>query len=333
MASDSSKTAKTSRLSKSKIVLGLQCEKALYLTVREPDLAGEISDSQQRIFDQGTEVGVFAQKLFPDGKIVDAPYNNPALALDQTQSAIKAGALHIYEATFQHQDVLVKVDILTRQTPKSAWEIVEVKSSTQAKDVHIQDAAIQMWVVRGAGLKVKSASILHINNQCVFPALENLLTRADVTTEVEELQSGIPKTVKAFLKLLASDTPPKQDIGPHCDDPYECSFKVHCWSKKKIPSPSTFDIPRLSSKTKWDLYSKNLVALESVDLKKLNATQRRMVECSISKKRFVDKTSIKKAIVGWEYPFAFLDFETIAYAIPRYDGVRPYQQWRCPQVS
>ena len=29
---------------------------------------------------------------------------------------------------------------------------------------------------------------------------------------------------------------------------------------------------------------------------------------------------------SWEYPLHFLDYETFAYAIPQFDGVRPYQQ-------
>lgn len=317
---------KPSRLSKSKIVLGLQCEKALYLNIHQPDLAGETSDSQQMIFDQGTEVGIYAQKVFPGGVTVDAPYNNSKLALRQTADAIEAGALHIYEATFEHNGVLVKVDILTRASTKAAWEIVEVKSSTQAKDVHIHDAAIQMWVVRNAGLKVKSASILHINNQCVFPDLEDLFTRANVTKEAEELQKQIPKTVTAFQKMLLKKTEPSKKIGPHCDDPYECAFKDHCWSKEAIPTLSIFDVPRLTTKKKWEFYSKGKLRLDSIEASELNENQRRMIECSIVGKRYVDKIGIRKELSSWSYPLSFLDFETIAYAIPRYKGVRPYQQ-------
>src|SRR4051812_24869815 len=101
------------------------------------------------IFDQGHLVGLEAQKYFPGGVLIDAPYTNLDLAIEQTKAAIAANALHIYEATFKHEDVLVQVDILTRASPKSAWEIVEVKSAASLKDVYIQDAAIQRWVLNG----------------------------------------------------------------------------------------------------------------------------------------------------------------------------------------
>ncbi len=296
------------------------------MTVHQPDLSTNVSAAQQMIFDQGHEVGIHAQSLFPGGTLIDAPYYDSKLSLGQTQAAIASGAINIYEATLEHEGVLVKVDILNRKTAKTPWEIVEVKSSTQIKDVHLQDAAIQFWVLRNAGLKVQSASILHINNQCRFPDLSNLFTTVSVTKEVQALQKEIPEALNRFKRLLDSKTAPDKEIGPHCDDPYECAFKDHCWSKKKIPEISIFDIPRLSSKQKWELYADGKTALASLDLSKFNATQRRMIEATVSKKRFVDVTGIKRELQAWKYPLSFLDFETIAFAIPRYVGTRPYQQ-------
>ena len=40
------------------------------------------------------------------------------------REAIAQGALTIYEATLEHQDVLVKVDILTRRSVRSAWQLI-----------------------------------------------------------------------------------------------------------------------------------------------------------------------------------------------------------------
>jgi hypothetical protein len=314
------------RLSKSKVMLGLQCSKALYLSKHQPELAGEVSDSQQMIFDQGHAVGILAQSHFPGGVLVDAPHTDSELALKQTAAAIDSGALAIYEATLLHDDILVKVDILHRKNIKASWQIVEVKSSTQVKEVHIPDSAIQTWVCRGAGLKVTSASVMTINNKCIFPDLADLFTVTDVTIEAELALPGILKQVAQFKKMLVGKSAPKTDIGPQCDDPYPCAFKDHCWSSCKIPDISIFDIPRLASKTKWELYRSGLSDLKRLDTKDFNSAQARMIEHTVAKTRFVDKMNISKSIKNWQYPMSFLDFESIAYAIPRYDGQRPYQQ-------
>lgn len=317
---------KHARLSKSKIVLGIQCEKALYLAIHHSKLASPTSESQQAIFDQGHEVGIFAQKLFPGGTIIDAPHADQRLAIQQTLKAIASGAPHIYEATFESDGVLVKVDILSRSDTKNFWDIVEVKSSTQVKEVHIQDVATQLWVVRNAGINVKSTSILHINNQCIFPDLSNLFSRVDVTDEAELLQDQLPVSVATLNKMLAMKTAPNREIGPHCGDPYDCAFKSHCWAAQKVPEISIFNIPRLSADKKWQYFAKGNLELDSIDASKLNPAQRRMVDYTISKKRYINNKGIKNELNGWEYPYAFLDFETIAYAIPRYPETRPYQQ-------
>src|SRR4051812_12562190 len=100
---------KPTGLSKSKVMTGIQCEKALYMTVHMKDLASEVSAQTQMIFDQGHAVGIEAHKHFKGGTLIDAPHGNSKLALEQTAAAVEKGALHIFEATFVHDGVLVKV--------------------------------------------------------------------------------------------------------------------------------------------------------------------------------------------------------------------------------
>lgn len=68
-----------------------------------------------------------------------------------TQTAIKAGADVIYEAAFSFEDVFFKADILRRTS--AGWELYEVKASTGAKEVHIDDIALQVYVLQGLGMK------------------------------------------------------------------------------------------------------------------------------------------------------------------------------------
>ena len=44
------------------VMYGLQCPKRLYLDAHEPELAGPVSSVQQTVFDQGSAVGILAQK-------------------------------------------------------------------------------------------------------------------------------------------------------------------------------------------------------------------------------------------------------------------------------
>src|SRR6266849_6690149 len=68
----------------------------------------------------------------------------------------------IFEATFRHDGVLVQVDVL-RRSHKKEFELIEVKSSTTVKPYHLLDVSIQQHVLRGAGIRVKSNHVMHVN--------------------------------------------------------------------------------------------------------------------------------------------------------------------------
>ena len=66
-----------------------------------------VSAEQQAIFNRGNNVGVLAQQLFPGG--VDATAlkrSNNGESVKRTQELIANGAEVIYEAAFQHDQVL-----------------------------------------------------------------------------------------------------------------------------------------------------------------------------------------------------------------------------------
>ena len=111
-------------LSKSLFIRGLQCYKSLYLDRYNPELKDPISESQQRIFDSGTEVGFLAQDLFPGGIEITYEGFTHEEQIERTKAELKKGTTTIYEATFNHDDVFVKADILHKGA--TGWELYEV---------------------------------------------------------------------------------------------------------------------------------------------------------------------------------------------------------------
>jgi hypothetical protein len=60
----------TSSLSKSRLMLGRQCPKALYYSIFRKELAAPTTPAQQAVFDQGNAVGRLAQGHFPGGVLL-----------------------------------------------------------------------------------------------------------------------------------------------------------------------------------------------------------------------------------------------------------------------
>jgi Domain of unknown function(DUF2779) len=310
-------------LSKSLFIRGRQCHKSLWLQKHKPDLKNEVSESQEALFATGFAVGDLAQKLFSGG--VEVPYDG--LSHDEqvelTRSLIADGTGTIYEATFLHDAIFVKVDILHHGP--HGWELYEVKASTGVKDYHIYDAALQNHVLRGAGIEPVKVSIVHVNNGYLRQGeldLRQLFTIVDITAEAEALQSFIAEEIISQRTMLSGDIP-AIDIGPHCDDPYECDFSGHCWGH--IPEDSVFDL-RGRGADRFALYREGIVRQADIPLETLNDRQRLQVESTLMERDFIDREEVREFIDTLWYPLCFLDFETFMDSIPPFDGIRPYQQ-------
>ncbi|MBM4159231.1 MAG: Dna2/Cas4 domain-containing protein, partial [Ignavibacteria bacterium] len=153
-------------LSKSTYVRGIRCLKSLYLNKHNPGLRDKVNELTQFKFDKGKEVGILAQKLFPDG--VDCGIDvtgEVGKSIVLTGENIKKGLKTIYEAAFICNEVVAIADIITKNGGE--WNVYEVKSSTEIKDYHYNDAAVQYYVLKNSGLKIKDISLVFLDNTYV----------------------------------------------------------------------------------------------------------------------------------------------------------------------
>lgn len=319
----STETSCSPYLSKSLFVRGLQCHKSLYLHKCQPGLKGEITDAQQAAFAAGYEVGEFAQGLFPNG--VNIPYdgNTHDEQVSLTKAAMNDGAKVIYEAAFTYDNIFVKVDILRRTA--RGWELYEVKSSASVKDVHLSDAAIQYYVLSGAGISVAKVSIIYINNEYVRMGdveIKKLFAIQSITVMVRKQQATVKEKLTSMRTMLNGPMP-IIDIGPHCEDPYECDFKGHC--RKHIPENSVFELAG-KGVDKFEFYRRGIIRQEDIPLDLLNSGQRFQVESTLNKRDTVDSDKVRKFLDTLWYPLCYLDFETFMSAVPPFDGTWPYQK-------
>ena len=315
-------------LSKSTFIRGLQCEKSLYLYKHHYKLKDPTPPSLQAVFDQGTNIGLLAQKLFPNG--VDAsPENHFKIfeSVGKTLGFINQGNTVIYEATFLYNEVLAALDILVKD--EEGWKAYEVKSSTKVSNTYIKDAAIQYYTIINSGVDLKDISIVHINNNYTREGeldIHQLFTIESVYDQVLDFLPLIPNEVRRLKNVIESPEVPNVDIGNHCSDPYDCDFRGTCW--KHIPEYSVFNITRLNKDKKFDLYNQGVITLDDIDLSQtdLNSNQVLQVQSEINGTSHIDIEKVRNFTNGLNYPLYFLDFETIGPAVPKYNGSRPYQQ-------
>lgn len=320
-----SSSTRQPRLSKSRFVAGLQCHKSLWWRFHERDAPELVPDpALKAVFDQGVEVGEVAHSHFPGGVLIDLPPYELTERTRATAKAIDEGANVIYEASFFADDVFVSIDILHRESKASGWTLTEVKSTTGVKDEHLPDAAVQLHVALRAGLSVKRVELMHLNRACAFPDLSNLFVRADITAGAQDALPSIGPEIRRQLRVLGRGEPPDVEPGEHCTAPYECPFLGRCWPVAPEHHVSTLYKAGAKTAARWiEAGYETIFDLPATErLSEIAERQRR----AVTEGRVVIEPGLERELATLRAPVAHLDFETVAPAIPRWEGCHPYDQ-------
>ena len=108
-------------LSKSRIIAGLQCEKRLWLEVHRRELA-QYSEGTQASFNVGHEVGEVARQVKGAGRLIGHDDSLKDAIAETSEALAGTGDVLLYEATFAHEGVLVRADLLERSRGVCRWK-------------------------------------------------------------------------------------------------------------------------------------------------------------------------------------------------------------------
>lgn len=318
---------KITNLSKSRFVMGCQCLKRLYLSCHHRELIPPTDPATQAIFDQGHQVGVLAQQRFAGGVLVDEDHRDHPKAVIHTQKLMEDPKVSsIYEAAFAYENIWIRVDVLERQ--RDHWRLIEVKSTTEIKDYFLTDVAIQHYVLTKCGVRTKGPCLMHLNRAYRYDGnsydLEKLFLLKIVEDEIQPIVHDVPPRIKKQWEILSGNQIPDIQPGPMCREPYECEFYAYC--NPPISEHHVSCLPRLSP-TKLDLLNKMNVSLiqDIPDDFPLTEKQQRICQCVKKGTPFLSK-DLSQALNQPNYPIYFMDFESSMPAVPRYKGMRPYDQ-------
>ena len=320
-------------LSKSRILSYLQCPKRLYLEVHQRDLM-QYSASSKVAFTIGNVVGAVAQEVLMPGGILIAYDRGLRKAVESTSKYM--GELFdttLYEATFQTQNMQVRADLLSRR--QDFLDVVEVKSSTSVKDQYFVDCAIQYWVMDQAGHPPSKISLAHINNEFVYQGDGNyayLFKVVDVTDQVIEHAKHVCDWVEQANETITGDLP-HVDVSEHCYRPYECPFIHHCWKNVKTVEYPVSQFPGLTKKQKNEILRAGYEDARDVPVGFIDNENLLARLNAFKSGEQVISQELCDELSGLKFPRYYVDFETIGFAVPIWQGTRPYEQlpfqWSC----
>jgi len=282
-----------------------------------------------RLKSQGYEVELFARNLHPNATIITGNLDESSSMTDQL---IRSGTHELLQASFLVDRLFASCDILIWNDLFGGWDIIEVKSSTakeKKSKEHILDAAFQRIVAVKAGLKIVNVYLLELNKKHYKDGVidpNKIFNSTEITTECIEFEQKILADIDLAKVLLASTIPK------------ECSCKYkgrsrHCRSFNylypKVPSYSIYDLRAIgtSKKVLRSLVDGKQLKIDQIpDEVVLNEKHSLQTYVTRTKEVHIEKEKIKDQFDGLIYPLYFLDYETLACGIPKFENTYPYQQ-------
>jgi predicted RecB family nuclease len=311
---------------------GAQCLKRLYLQVHQPELAVQPDAASEAIIEQGREVGLLARQLFPGGIEVGTDGGLVRSIRATRELVAKPDIPALFEAAFEHDGVVVRVDVLHRRRD-GRWRLIEVKSTTTVKEHHAEDVAIQYRVVSRSGVDVASACLAHVDRNYVHLGGEidpqRFVRIRNLTRRVERLQPKLTFQLRSEFTVLSLPQAPDTVPGRHCTDPVLCEFYDRCNPPR--PDDHIGYLPRIHASAVEELEEMGVESIREIpDDFNLTEIQRRAASCVQTGEPWYSP-ELHDALGGLAYPLYFADFETVNWAITPFAGMRPYDhlpfQW------
>jgi CRISPR/Cas system-associated exonuclease Cas4 (RecB family) len=308
-------------LSKSEWLAAQQCLTMAWFSLRKGLAA--LSEADLFRMEQGKEVGSLARTLYPNGILVSKTDAKSAASL--TQDLIADPSIEtLFEAAFSHGAFVARADILRRLD--GGWHVLEVKSSfsdtSSIKDL-VDDLAYTVMVLKRAGLSVTKASLVLLSRTFRFGDIPtSLFEIVEKTVEANQRAIEFENAADNIAKILFDSTSPPAVLVSACRS---CNFFDESCLGSGV-AHTVLEIPSLHYTKLKRLSASGIVDLASApaDLK-LNPRQERARDAALSGKMIVEP-GLGATLQSITWPCHYLDFETVATALPIYTGHACHQQ-------
>ena len=309
-------------LTKTLINSGLQCEKKLWFDFHDP------IDEDNASFDRGDRFTKVVRKNYGEG--ADLSENNPELALSETAKFIKNENVKvIYEGAFVYSDTLVRADVLVRKN--DSWELLEAKSSKEPKDEHIDDIAIQSYIIKSSKkIKISKVKLIHINGEFTYQGNSDysdlMSDECELSDKILSREKLVQTYIDKFKPIADKKYPkPKIEIGDHCLEPYKCIYFERCNSLKQPSNITPISIiPRVGKTLEKEYKVKGIIDLKDIPPLELKKDSYRIIQKAHKDNKPYINPEVGKIFKEFKWPFYFMDFETVQQGVPIIKGTQAY---------
>jgi len=319
-------------ISKSRFTDYLECPKLGYMSCyrdRFKHLADPLDWMAMHLIGEGNRLGQLARERFPGGRLIGYVFDLARARADTALAMRDDSCEYLFEGAFACEGLLCRVDVL-RKVEEGVVDLIEVKATNAVKPDHLADVGFQLAVLEGAGLRVRSAHLMHFDPEYVHPGgdrydLDALFATDDVTDKARSwVRENRDPLLLAMQADLAQGEPPRVPIRYGCR---ECVY----YRQACAPAAPEHPVFELGNDRGGLLAALDAAGIEDLrdvpdDFPGLADGHRLVLEAVRSRELALDCPGFEALAQELVYPLWFLDFETYMPGLPIFAGMRPWQQ-------
>lgn len=292
---------------------------------RNMDLPREELDSLLHLaLEDGQQVDQLAKEYMGLTGVVEEVFGEP-------------GTVSLQETFEMEGKYKVISDIVFYPAKGGPVTLVEVKASTakydkhgelKPKPEHVHDLAFQQFVLEAKGIQVGRTGLLLLSKEYRYSDagldLKGLFQYGEVTKHTDAMHAETAARAAEALAFLQGPEPPAWHYTV-------CGNKGKCkWMHRTtdLPAYSIFDISGITAKHLQGLLDARILDIQDVPKDvKLPKGMLRQIEVAQQDIHHKDQAAIDAALANLSYPLFYLDYETVAIAIPDVAGMWPHQRF------
>ena len=273
-----------------------------------------------------------AQKLGVTERFKGSVGDDPSLALEAMKEYD-----WLIKARFEHMNLRIKVPFLHRNG--EGWDLYFLHAGLFPRSDDMQFYCETVWVLRGNGIDIKDYYVIHLNKDyvrrkeldtnrlfIVSDCFYNNNNRPGILVK-EAIESQIRDMRMTLLEMEGCDydtlDPPVRTS--RCSGRQKCRFYEQCFPNESVEEPNAITT-LIASQYRYAMAQDGIQRLRDAQVSLIEGTrmQYAQIRSDFLGGQFVDRLALRSWMSYIKYPITFLDFEWERYAIPPYEGMRPF---------
>lgn len=242
----------------------------------------------------------------------------------------------LVKARFEYRQLRVKVPFLHRT--KHGWDIYFLYNGIYPRANDIAFYTDTIWVLKNNGIQINAMYMIHLKASYVRQGdldVKQLFVITDSFYNANNHPTqSIKDTVYQHYKDLTAllNEMEQADFNPSyipkrtniCTGRNKCIYYDACYQEENIADNSILTL--IASRNKYQMLQAGIQTLKDVQIDQLEGTRQQYAQVNADRNGglFCDHSALKSWLSHIQYPIAFLDFEWERFAIPPYDGMKPY---------